>query len=172
MRRAKTLLFALVIAALFTSLARAASDQGFYKGKTINLYVGFPPGGGYDIYARIFAPYFSKHIPGNPTLLLQNMTGGSGVRAAGYISQVTAQDGTSLGIFLDGLTLGKILGGQGDFDPLKLQWIGRVTSTATVAIAWHTAPALTAEESKSKQLIVAASVGTSTSSITRMSGST
>ena len=67
------------------------------------------------------------------------MDGGSGVRAAGYISSVTPQDGTSLGMFLDGITLGKVLGGPGDFDPVKLTWIGRIVSTATVAVVWHSA---------------------------------
>jgi tripartite-type tricarboxylate transporter receptor subunit TctC len=93
------------------------------------------------------------------------MVGGSGVRAAGYISTVTPQDGTSLGMFLDGITLGKVLGGPGDFDPLKLVWIGRIASTATVAVAWHTSPAISVEQAKSKAILVAASVATSTSSI-------
>jgi tripartite-type tricarboxylate transporter receptor subunit TctC len=93
------------------------------------------------------------------------MDGSSGVRAAGYLSSVTPQDGTALGMFLDGLTLGKVLGGPGDFDPVKLQWIGRIVSTATLAVVWHTAPALSVEDAKSKEIIVAASVPGSTSSI-------
>ena len=121
------------------ALADAVED--FYRGKTISLYVGFPPGGGYDIYARVLASHLGRHIPGQPAILVRNMDGGSGVRAAGYISSVTPQDGTSLGMFLDGITLGKVLGGPGDFDPVKLTWIGRMTSTATVAVVWHTAAA-------------------------------
>src|SRR5262245_57886810 len=78
----------------------------FYRGKTISFYVGFPPGGGYDLYARVFAPYFSRYIPGNPTIVLKTMLGGSGIRASGYMTNVTPQDGTSLGIFLDSMTLG------------------------------------------------------------------
>jgi tripartite-type tricarboxylate transporter receptor subunit TctC len=137
----------------------------FYRDKTINLYVGFPPGGGYDIYARVLAAHFGRHVPGNPSIVVRNMTGGSGVRAAGYISTVTPQDGTSLGIFLDGITLGKVLGGGGDFDPLKLVWIGRIVSTATVAVVWHTSPGQSVEDAKNKEIIVAASVAGSTSSI-------
>src|SRR4051812_25561780 len=147
------------------SPARAEPVADFYRGKALNLYVGFPPGGGYDIYARVFAQHFSGHVPGNPTVLVRNMEGGSGVRAAGYISNVTPQDGTSLGMFLDGITLGKALGGPGDFDPVKLVWVGRIVSTATVAVAWHSAPAQSVEEAKAKEIIVAASVATSTSSI-------
>src|SRR5438128_10776042 len=91
------------------ALADPVAD--FYKGKTISLYVGFPPGGGYDLYARVIAPHFTRHIPGNPQIVVKNMLGGSGVRAASYMTGVTPQDGTSLGLFLDAHTLGKVLGG-------------------------------------------------------------
>ena len=101
------------------SPAGADAVTDFYRGKTISLYVSFPPGGGYDIYARVLAPHFSRHIPGNPAIAIKNMEGGSGVKAASYISTVTSQDGTSLGLFLDTLTLGKVLGGPGEFDPLN-----------------------------------------------------
>jgi len=96
--------------------------------------------------------------------VVKNMDGGSGVRAAGYISNVSAQDGTALGMFLDGLTLGKVLGGPGDFDPTKLTWIGRMVSTATVAVVWHTAPAQSVADAKSREIIVAGSVPGSPSS--------
>ena len=81
------------------ALADPVAD--FYRGKTISLYVGFPPGGGYDLYARVFAPHFTRHIPGNPPIVLKTMLGGSGIRAASYMTAVTPQDGTSLGLFLD-----------------------------------------------------------------------
>lgn len=144
--------------------ARAEPVGDFYRGKTISLYVGFPPGGGYDIYARVLATHFGRYIPGSPTIVVKNMEGGSGVRAAGLLSSYTPQDGTALGMFLDGLTLGKVLGGPGDFDPVKFNWIGRVVSTSTVALAWHTAPALSVEAAKSREIIVAASVPGSPSS--------
>jgi len=148
----------------FTALAQPVAD--FYRGKTISIYVGFPPAGGYDIYARMMAPYFARHIPGNPTITIMNMVGGSGVRAASYISNVTAQDGTSLGLFLDTTTIGKVLGGPGDFDPVKLQWIGRIASTDSVAMVWHTAPAQTVEEAKRIEIAMAVTQpGTSTSMI-------
>src|SRR5215218_4874910 len=145
--------------------ALADAIEDFYRGKTISLYVGFPPAGGYDIYARVLAAHLGRHIPGHPTILVRNMDGGSGVRAAGYISSVTAQDGTSLGMFLDGITLGKVLGGPGDFDPVKLTWIGRIVSTATVAVVWHASAGQSVEDAKSKEIIVAASVPGSASSI-------
>jgi tripartite-type tricarboxylate transporter receptor subunit TctC len=84
-------------ALLLSAPASAEPAADFYRGKTVSIYVGFPPAGGYDIYARVFAPYFSRHIPGNPAVTIRNMEGGSGVRAAAYITHVTPQDGTSLG---------------------------------------------------------------------------
>ena len=92
------------------------------------------------------------------------MEGGSGVKAAGYISTITPQDGTSLGLFLDTLTLGKVLGGPGEFDPVKLVWIGRIVSTATLAMVWHTAAVQSIEEAKARQIIIAASVPSNSSS--------
>src|SRR3954468_20346558 len=125
--------------ALLLALVPAAADPvaDFYRGKTISLYVGFPPGGGYDLYARVFAPYFSRHIPGNPQIVLKTMLGGSGITAAGYMSSVTPHDGPAIGTFLAAQTLGKVLGGPGSFDPVKMVWIGRIVSTATVSVVWH-----------------------------------
>jgi tripartite-type tricarboxylate transporter receptor subunit TctC len=164
-KRPYFLRLALACAALLaptTSIADPIAD--FYHNKTINLFVSFPPGGGYDIYARVLVPFFTRHIPGHPPIVIKNMEGGSGVKAASYITTVTAQDGTSLGLFLDTLTLGKVLGGPGEFDPVKLVWIGRVVSTATLAMVWHTSPAQSVEEAKRKPIIIAASVPSNSSS--------
>src|SRR2546425_177093 len=81
-----------------------------------------------------------RDTPGNPPIVIKAMLGGSGIQAAGYMTNITPQDGTSLGLFLDSLPLGKVLGGHGDFDPVKLTWIGRIVSTATVSVVWHTSP--------------------------------
>src|SRR5438552_15487009 len=86
------------------------------------------------------------------------MLGGSGIQAAGYMTTVTPQDGTSLGLFLDTTTLGKVLGGPGQFDPVKLVWIGRMVSTATVSVVGLTAAVKSVEEAKHRQLMIAATV--------------
>jgi len=144
--------------------ARADAISDFYRGKTISLYVSFPPAGGYDIYARVLAPHFSRHIPGNPAIIVRNMEGGSGVKAASYITTVTPQDGTALGMFLDNLTLGKVLGGPGDFDPVKLVWIGRIVSTATVAVVWRTSAVQSVEAAKQREITIAATVPSNSAS--------
>src|SRR5262252_1040726 len=157
-------LAALATCAPFAIAPANADPVGdFYRGRTISLYVSFPPGGGYDIYARVLAPHFSRHIPGNPVVVIKNMEGGSGVKAASYITTITSQDGTSLGLFLDTLTLGKVLGGPGEFDPVKLTWIGRIVSTATVSVVWHTSPVQTIEEAKKRELLMAGTVASNTS---------
>jgi len=143
---------------------RADAIADFYRGKSISLYVSFPPGGGYDIYARVLAPHFTRHIPGNPTIVIKNMEGGSGVKAAAYITAITPQDGTSLGLFLDTLTLGKVLGGPGEFDPVKLVWIGRIVSTATVSVVWHSSAVQSVEAAKRGEIAIAASVPSNSSS--------
>ena len=143
--------------------AQADPVADFYKGKTISLYVGFPPGGGYDLYARVIAPHFTRHIPGHPQIVIKNMLGGSGMRGASYMTNITAQDGTSLGLFLDALTLGQVLGGPGEFDPVKLTWIGRIVSTATVSVVWHTSPVQTIEEAKKREILMAGTVPSNTS---------
>ena len=153
---------AMGLLALPSANADVVSD--FYRGKTISLYVSFPTGGGYDIYARVLAPHFARHIPGNPSVVIKNMEGGSGVKAASYITTLTPQDGTSLGLFLDTLTLGKVLGGPGEFDPVKLIWIGRIVSTATVSVVWHTSPVQSVAAAKHGEIVIAASVPSNSSS--------
>jgi len=157
--------FALICAALALAHTPALADPvaDFYHGKTITMLVGFPPGGGYDLYARVMAPHFTRHIPGNPQIILKSMLGGSGILASGYMTHVTPQDGLSLGVFLDSLTLGKVLGGPGDFDPVKLKWIGRIVSTATVSVVWHTSPVQTIEEAKKREILMAGTVASNTS---------
>lgn len=153
-----------VLSAAFLPAVAATTNQ-FYKGKTISIYVGFPAGGGYDIYARVVAPYLSRHIPGNPLVIVRNMEGGSGTRVAGYLSNATAQDGLSLGMFLDTTILGKMLGGPGDFKPDALKWVGRIASTQSVAMVWHTAPAQTIEQAKKKRLVVAVTQASNSASM-------
>lgn len=164
LRRLTQLFSACAIAFSAHTPAAAEPIADFYRGKTISLYVAFPPGGGFDIYARALAPHYTRHIPGNPPIVVKNMEGGSGVKAASYMSTITPQDGTSLGMFLDTFTLGKVMGGPGDFDPNKLVWVGRMVSTATVSMVWHTSAAQTVEEAKNKTIIIAGSVPTNGSS--------
>src|SRR6187401_3653433 len=90
---------ALAFTALSVLSANAQSVEEFYKGKTINLAIGFSVGGGYDLYARHLARFMSKHIPGNPNIVPQNMPGAGSLKAANYIYTAAPKDGTYFGTF-------------------------------------------------------------------------
>ena len=100
MPRMTSALAASLIIALAAAPARAADAVAdFFKGKTVQVLIGFGPGGGYDLYARTLARYMGKHIPGNPTLVPQNMPGAGGVKAMNYLYNVARKDGTVIGTF-------------------------------------------------------------------------
>src|SRR5512144_1652728 len=82
----------------------------FYQGKTIRVIVGGSPGGGFDIYTRAMARHMGKHIPGNPSLIVENMTGAGTFIAAKYVHSSAKPDGLSIGMFNGGLILGRVLG--------------------------------------------------------------
>src|SRR5215510_10014995 len=85
--------------------ARADDVADFYKGKRINLIVSYGTGGGYDVYARVLARHMSRHIPGNPSIIIQNMPGAGSLRGANYIYNVRSRDGTVFGTFARNMAL-------------------------------------------------------------------
>lgn len=102
-RRLCCLLIAMTVG-LAISLPAFGQDA-YYKGKTIRIIVGFPPGGGYDTHSRLLARHFGKHIAGNPTIVVDNMTGAGSLIAANYIYRVARPDGLTIGHFIGGLFL-------------------------------------------------------------------
>ena len=106
----RTLTLSCALVAALTLPARAATVADFYRGKTVQVIVGFSPGGGYDLYARVLARYIGRHIPGQPTVVTQNMPGAGSVKAANYLYAVAPKDGTVFGIFDRGLPMEKLLG--------------------------------------------------------------
>jgi tripartite-type tricarboxylate transporter receptor subunit TctC len=113
-----------------------SSAEDFYQGKTISIIVGYAAGGGYDIYARTVARHLGKHIPGNPTVIVQNMTGAGSLIAANYLYKKAEPDGLTIGSFGGGLVTEQALGLKGiQFDAQKLEWIGSVrTGTPICAV--------------------------------------
>jgi tripartite-type tricarboxylate transporter receptor subunit TctC len=108
---------------LFAGTAQSAED--FYKGKTVKIVVGFSAGGGFDTYARALARHMSKHIPGQPTVVVENMTGAGSLIAANHLFKVAKPDGLTIGHFIGGLFLGQVLGQKGiEFDARKFEFIG------------------------------------------------
>jgi tripartite-type tricarboxylate transporter receptor subunit TctC len=126
---------ALGLMALAMPAAWADEVADFYKGKTVQLIVGYGPGGGYDIYARVLARHMGKYIPGNPNVVIQNMPGAGSLRAANYLYGVAPKDGTVFGTFARNMPLlGLLKTNQNvQFDPKKFTWLGSSSSYANDA---------------------------------------
>lgn len=125
---------------LGTAAAQAQSVAEFYKGKTVNLLIGYSVGGGYDLYARTLARHIGKHIPGNPSVVPQNMPGAGSLKVVNYLFQVAPKDGTAFGTFARGMPLFPLLIGPADFDGTKLGYLGSITTDTSVCISWHDSP--------------------------------
>ena len=110
---------------LFAGLVFTAGAAEFFKGKTITFVVGFSAGGGFDTYTRLIARHFSKHIPGNPKMVVQNRTGAGSLIAANYIYKRAKRDGTVIGNWIGGLLLREVLGDKAvKFEGRKFNWLG------------------------------------------------
>ena len=142
--------------------ARADSPEDFYKGKDISFNVGFDVGGGYDLYARVLSRHFGRHMPGKPGVLVQNMPGAGGIRAANYIYNLAPRDGAMIGMIDQSLPLQQLLEPESmKTDVTKFNWIGRIASNSAILYAWHTAPVQKIEDAFDRELIVSSSGGNS-----------
>jgi tripartite-type tricarboxylate transporter receptor subunit TctC len=145
----------------------ADAVANFYRGKTVQVVVGFGPGGGYDLYARTLARYMGRHIPGNPTLVPQNMPGAGGVKAMNYLYNVARKDGTVMATFARGLVIEPLLGhAQGtQFEAAKFSWIGSVSNEVSVCAFWSTSGIKTWDDLQKKPTIIGASAAGADSEI-------
>jgi len=115
----------MVILSLFLIAAPASAQDGFYRGKTVRIIVGASAGGGYDTYSRTIARHIGKHIPGNPTFVVENMPGAGFLISANYMYKVAKPDGLTIGHFIGGLFLQQLLGKPGiEFEAAKFEYIG------------------------------------------------
>ena len=106
------------------ALAASSADE-FYRGKVIRIVVGFSAGGGFDTYARTLSRYMGKYVPGNPTIIVENMTGAGSLIAANHIYKVAKADGLTIGAFNGNQILSQLVGAQGiNFDARKMEWMG------------------------------------------------
>ncbi|MCC2096088.1 MAG: hypothetical protein KDJ29_04320 [Hyphomicrobiales bacterium] len=135
---------AIAIATLCACAAplQTAQAADFYKGKTITILVGFGAGGGYDTTTRLFARRFGDHIPGKPTVVVQNMPGAGSMIVANYLYNVAPKDGTTLGVFASSTALEPLFGNpKAKFDPRKYQWIGSMHRDIASCAIWKGAGA-------------------------------
>ena len=121
----KLLLALSTLAIVLAAGGGPARAQSFYEGKTVRLVVGFAPGGGFDTYARVISRHMGRHIPGNPTIVVENMTGAGSLISANHLYRVAKPDGLTIGHFNGALFLGQALGQPGiEFDARKFELIG------------------------------------------------
>ena len=121
----KLVVIGLLFAGLLSNGAPVSAQDQFYRGKVVRVIVGFPPGGGYDTYARLIARHMGKYVAGNPTIVVDNMSGAGSMISANHIFRVAKPDGLTVGHFIGGLFLQQILGKPGiEFDARKFEYIG------------------------------------------------
>ena len=146
-----------VTAALAATPAHADTVADFYKGKQINLIVGYGPGGGYDTYARLLARHFGRFVPGNPNVIVQNMPGAGSLRAVNYLYNVAPKDGATIGTFARNMPLIGLLGGNSNvqFNPRRFTWLGSTSSfvqDAYILIVRKDAPVKSIDEARRADL--------------------
>ncbi|MDP4594738.1 MAG: hypothetical protein NWT00_09315 [Beijerinckiaceae bacterium] len=131
------------------SPAQAQDAASYYKGKTIYIIVGFGPGGGYDLYPRVLARHMSQYIPGNPKIIVQNMTGAGSMRAANHVYSNAPKDGTYIAAVNQNMPMYQLLGGKGaTFKAQKLQFLGTIASSNGTLYTWHASKTKTIEDAK------------------------
>jgi tripartite-type tricarboxylate transporter receptor subunit TctC len=138
-----------------TPFANAQTAADFYKGRNLDLYIGYSVGGAYDLYARTIARHLGKHIPGNPTIVPKNMEGAGSLRLANWIYNVAPKDGSALGTIGRGTAFDPLLGSKGaQFQADKFTWIGSANNEVSVCVAWKTSGVAKLEDTLTKELVV------------------
>jgi tripartite-type tricarboxylate transporter receptor subunit TctC len=144
-------------AATDKALAQPAGDA--FRGRTITLFVGYPPGGGYDFYGRLIATHLGRHIPGQPTVIVQNMPGAGSISAANHVFNVTPKDGTALGLITQGVAQEEVLGTPGvRYKSAEFTWIGRATSSVYVTVGWHTSKTKTIYDAMKQDILLSSNL--------------
>ena len=139
---------------LLSSPSRALDDDGFYRGKNIDLVIGYSAGGLYDLYGRLVAQFMGEHIPGKPRIIPRNMPGGSSRTAAGFIAKVGPQDGTVMAVASQSLALEQALGAPLQFDMAKMNYIGNPNLDNNVIVTWYTSGVRTLEDAIQRETTV------------------
>ena len=144
-----------LVGALFAQPVAAGSVADFYKGKTITIYIGYSPGGGYDAYARTVGRHIGKHIPGNPGTVAKNRPGAGSLKLANELYNTLPKDGTAIGTIGRGIPMEPLFGTkEAKFDPSKFNWLGSANNEVSVCVAWHTSPIKTLNDFLTKEMIV------------------
>jgi tripartite-type tricarboxylate transporter receptor subunit TctC len=128
----------MLVALSVSSAARADEVADFYKGKQVTVVVGYGPGGGYDVYTRLLLRHMPRHVPGNPTMVVQNMPGAGSLRAANFAANAAPRDGTTLVVMGAPAALEPLFGNKdAKFETLKLNWLGNMIRDTAACGTWH-----------------------------------
>jgi tripartite-type tricarboxylate transporter receptor subunit TctC len=152
----KLALGALVAVLTTPSLVNAQTKpDDFYKGKTIQLYIGYTPGGAYDIYARVLARYLGKRIPGQPDVIAVNMPGAGSVRLASWLYHAAPKDGTAIGAVGTGVAFDPLFApGEKQYDATKFNWLASANNEVSICAAWQTSGISSFEDLKVREMTV------------------
>src|SRR4051812_22686152 len=151
---------ALVLSGFAGAIPTNGAAQESYAGKQIKLVIGSGAGGGYDVYARFLARHLPRHIPGNPTVVSQNMPAASGLAATNWTYTVAPKDGSVIlatyNPLLDDPLYGSPVAGSpvARFDPLKFESVGSIAKQQTVCATWHTRPIKTIAQAREREVTV------------------
>src|SRR6201991_173365 len=140
------------VAAMVLSRGHGAAAQPmdqFFARKTVTITIGYTAGGSYDLYGRMVARHLGKHIPGQPTLIAQNMPGAGSLKAANYLYEVAPKDGTALGVVVESAALEQALANPAvQYDAAKFTYVGRVATSNNIFMQWHTAKVQSLDDAK------------------------
>ena len=162
MKRALLALLVLLAAAA-PAVAQQDDVAAFFRGKTLRLIVGVGVGSGYDINARLLARHLAAHIPGQPTIIVQNQPGAGSLTMTNALYNTGPFDGTVMGASFNGMPTTPLLQPAGvRFDPVKFNWLGSTNRETQAMYVWHTAPAQVLEDIRSKEIVMGAQAPGST----------
>jgi len=141
--------------ALFATPASADAVSDFYAGKTVTLYVGYSPGGGYDTYARTLARHIGDHIPGHPSVIVKNRPGAGSMLLTNEMYNILPKDGSVIAIIGRGLPMEPLFGTpEAKYDPRKFTWLGSMNNEVSVCVSWYKSPVKTWKDLLTTPLIV------------------
>ena len=147
-------------AGLSALVASPVTADEFYKGKTIDFIVGGNAGGGYDIYARAIARHLPRHIPGNPAIVVKNMQGGGSAKAATFLFEQGAKDGTMIGAVFPGAIMEPLLGtraGKFPYDARQFQYLGTANNATRICATWHGSKTRTYDDALQRTTVLGSS---------------
>ena len=148
----------LVAAVLALVASQGVAAEDFYRGKTLRLVVPSAPGGGYDAYGRTLAQHMARYIPGEPTIVVQNMPGGGGLTGANWLFNIAPKDGTAFGLIQRGVPFYPFFGDKNAmFKPMEVNWLGSMTAEVGAVWVFHTSKATTIEDALKTEVLLGGS---------------